>query len=153
MVHGLETLQRLNDEAIKRAEVNREATTGEGNDLRRITMGLVCALLVMLLLAGAMQYGQWVMDQRGKMQPIAAELVTVQPLYKFGAEVVMQAGFYIGTPGRVVGWDSSTCSYSVATDWVLIELVPEQDLSSRGMQIANEPDLKPDLAAPFADPF
>lgn len=95
MVHGLETMKRLNEEAI---EKHQETEPSESGSSVAMAIILVCVIII-----AAIGIAQTAARACRVASPSQVDAVSVVPLYTFGQEVRLIGGFY--AVGRVVGWD------------------------------------------------
>lgn len=165
MVHGLETMQRLNEEAIaKQTDViglPEDNAVGEHNEWRRIAMGFSFAFAMILVMIAVSKWFEWAMN-KDTLRPFVQE-VQVEPLYHYGEQVFFTEGFYIGQRGDVIGWNELDCDYMVRVAGRVAFNVPEDHLESlerstfdwqksernRKMQSAEEILFGPEPASPF----
>ncbi len=89
---------------------------------RRVVAGFCCAFTVVMIMMLCLDQ-----DKLRTPQPIAAT-TTVEPIFTFGEQVFFTRGFYRDTTGKVVGWDEPSCTYTIATDVVIVDQVPEEHL-------------------------
>lgn len=115
MVHGLETMKRLNEEAIDKHQEQEPSESGSS-----VAMAIILVCVIIIAAIGVAQTAARMSMQRrdAVASPSQVDAVSVVPLYTFGQEVRLIGGFYAGAVGRVVGWDERQCVYQVQVDSV-----------------------------------
>jgi hypothetical protein len=115
MVHGLETMKRLNEEAIDKHQEQEPSESGFS-----VAMAIILVCVIIIAAIGVAQTASRMsMQSRDAVAwPSQVDAVSVVPLYTFGEEVRLIGGFYDGAVGRVVGWDERQCLYQVKVDSV-----------------------------------
>jgi transcription antitermination factor NusG len=149
MVHGLETMKRLNEEAIEKHQETEQSPSDDRpvwRDIMTACLAVALILTVAATISKTLAFLSFLRQRSDGVQPIAAQ-PNVDPLYKFGDRVVLLAGFFDGHEGTVIGWDAANCEYTVRVNGQVIFNVSE-DLMSRSPLGEHTP-----LSDPFRDPF